>query len=149
MILVQPLVGKAEVALKMRFSKICLTLGWLLTVACGESARGDGGTVRVSRREGAYRISVFTTPTPFRAGPVDISVLVQDATTAELMNEAQVTVRLTPRDRPGETVHHAAAVGAATNKLFQAVTVELAEPGWWEVEVAVEGSRGSAKCVLS
>ena len=63
--------------------KIGLALGWLLVGACGEAARGDGGTVRLSRCEGGLRITVFTAPTPFRAGPVDISVLVQDAVTGE------------------------------------------------------------------
>ena len=67
----------------MRLFKIGMALGWLLVGACGEAAWGDGGTVRLSRCEGDYRISVFTAPTPFRAGPVDISVLVQDAATGE------------------------------------------------------------------
>ena len=76
----------------MRFVKVRLTLGWLLVGACGETARGDGGTLRLSRSEGNYRISVFTAPTPFRAGPVDISVLVQDAITGEVMPKASVTI---------------------------------------------------------
>jgi hypothetical protein len=142
---VQCLGGKAEAVLKMRFVKIGLALGWVLTVARGETARGDGGTVRLSRCEGGYRISVFTEPTPFRSGPVDISVLVQDATTGEPLKEVRVTVGMTPRDRPGETVRHAATTEAATNKLFQVAAFGLTEPGRWEVEVAVEGSRGSAQ----
>ncbi|MFI5454763.1 MAG: hypothetical protein ACHRXM_04870 [Isosphaerales bacterium] len=142
---VQCLGGKAEAVLKMRFVKIGLALGWVLTVARGETARGDGGTVHLSRCEGGYRITVFTEPTPFRAGPVDISVFVQDATTGEPMNEVRVIVGLAPCDRPGETVRHAATTEAATNKLFQAAAFDLAEPGRWEVEVAVEGSRGSAQ----
>src|SRR5580704_18909475 len=39
----------------------------------------DGGTIRLSETKEAYRISAFTSPNPFRAGPVEISVLVQDA----------------------------------------------------------------------
>ena len=41
----------------------------------------DGGAVRCSERRGDYRITVFTSPTPLRAGPVDISVFVQDVAT--------------------------------------------------------------------
>jgi hypothetical protein len=129
----------------MRFGKTSLTLGWILALACNEAAYGDGGTVRLSRREGGYRISVFTSPTPFRAGPVDISVFVQDGITAEPVNEVRVTVTLTLHDRPGKTIHQVATMEAATNKLFRAATFELVEPGWWDVEVAVEGSSGLAQ----
>ena len=45
-------------------------------------------------RAGGYQIAVFTSPTPFRAGPVDFSVLVQDAASEECVPEAQVTVCL-------------------------------------------------------
>jgi len=123
----------------MRLVKIGSALGWLLVVVCGEAARGDGGTVRLSRREGSLQITVFTAPTPFRAGPVDISVLVQDAVTGEPIPEAQVTVKLSARDHPVPPMHCAATSDAATNKLLKAAVFELPEPGRWEVEVAIEG----------
>jgi hypothetical protein len=100
----------------------------------------DGGTVRLSERKGDYRITVFTSPTPLRAGPVDISVFVQDAATGAPMPEARITVRATPRDRPGETICHLATMEAATNKLFQSAVFDLPEPGWWEAAISVEGS---------
>jgi len=56
----------------------------LIAVVCLASpamVRADGGAVRLSERQGGYQITAFTSPTPFRAGPVDISVLVQDAAT--------------------------------------------------------------------
>jgi hypothetical protein len=108
-------------------------------------ARGDGGTVRLSEPRGGYRITVFTSPTPFRAGPVDVSVLVQDAATGEPVTEAAVSVRATPRGRPDADVRHTATTEAATNKLFRAALFELPEPGWWELEVAVDGARGAAQ----
>src|SRR5262249_8102949 len=92
-----------------------------------------------------YRITVFTEPTPFRAGPVDVSVLVQDARTGQPVKEARVTVRAALRGRPGEAAVHPATVEAATNKLFRAACFEVPEPGWWEIEVAVEGERGPAQ----
>jgi hypothetical protein len=129
----------------MRLVQIGSALGWLLVGAYGEAARGDGGTVRLSRREGGLQITVFTVPTPFRAGPVDISVLVQNAVTGEPIPEAQVTVKLTPRDQPGLPMHLAATSDAATNKLLKAVVFELPKPGRWEVEVAIEGGQGAAQ----
>lgn len=106
------------------------------------SPRGDGGTIRLSRRDGGLQITVFSAPTPLRAGPVDISVLVQDAITSEPIPEARVTVKLTLRDQRGLSIQRAATSDAATNKLLKAAVFVLPEPGRWEVEIAIE--RGQA-----
>jgi hypothetical protein len=101
--------------------------------------------VRVRERSGNYQITVFTSPTPFRAGPVDVSVFVQDAATEECVPEARVMVRLTA-SASGQVLEYPATAEAATNKLFQAAVFRLPEPGRWDAEVAVEGARGPA-CV--
>src|SRR5262249_30028148 len=105
--------------------------------------RADGGAVRLREQAGAYQITVFTAPTPFRAGPVDVSVLVLDAATGEHVPEVRVSVRLTRRGT-GDVLEYPATAAAATNKLFHAAVFELLESGWWDVEVAVEGPRGPA-----
>jgi hypothetical protein len=107
--------------------------------------RADGGTVRLSERRGGHQITVFTAPTPFRAGPVDVSVFVQDAETGETITDVGITVRAALRGRPGEAIGQAATNEAATNKLFHAALFELPEPGWWQFEIAVEGERGPAR----
>jgi hypothetical protein len=129
----------------MRLVKIGSALGWFLVGACGETARGDGGTVRLLRCEGGLQITVFTAPTPFRAGPVDISVFVQDAVTGEPIPEARVTVKLTLHDRPVLPIRRAATSDAATNKLLKAAVFELPEPGRWDAEVAIEGGQEAAQ----
>jgi hypothetical protein len=101
--------------------------------------------VRLSQRQGDYQITVFTAPTPFRAGLVDISVLVQDARTGEPEPGVRITVRVAPRGRSGESILHPATSEAATNKLFRAAVFEIPEPGWWEIEVTIEGGRGLAR----
>jgi hypothetical protein len=108
-------------------------------------AWADGGVPRVSEQTGGYRVSVFTSPTPFRAGPVDISVLVQDADSGELLPSVQVFVRATPRDRPNQSVNHPATAEAATNKLYFAAMFELPEPGWYDFDVTIKGERGPAR----
>jgi hypothetical protein len=114
-----------------------------LLLAPSSLLRADGGAVRLSQRAGGYQIAVFTSPTPFRAGPVDVSVLVQDAATGECVPEARVTVRLTaPGD--GRVLEVPATTEAATNKLFRAAEFRLPEPGQWDVAVAVEGPHGPA-----
>ncbi len=130
-------------------------LGWLFLGTWCAPACGDGGTMRMSVKSGGYLITVFTAPAPFRAGPVDISVLVQDALTGELVPQTRVTVRLTKPplsispQPPGEierevALEYPATREAATNKLLHAAQFELPEPGRWQWEVQVEGVHGLA-----
>jgi hypothetical protein len=104
----------------------------------------DGGTVRLSQREGNYRIAVLTAPTPLRAGPIDVSVLVQKATSDELVSEGKVTINATRRGHPGQAISQIATTEEATNKLFRAANFELRQPGWWDFEVVIDGSLGNA-----
>lgn len=106
-----------------------------------DALHADGGTVRLSERNGDYRVTVFTSPTPLRAGTVDISVFVQEIASGESVPEARITVRATPRDRTSETLCYPATTEAATNKLFQAAVFDLPESGWWDVAIAIEGLR--------
>jgi hypothetical protein len=120
-----------------------LMLALLSSLILGPSspARGDGGALRLRQRAGGYELSVFTSPTPLRAGPVDISVLVQDASTRECLPEEQVNVCL-KTSGAGRTLKCAATTEAATNRLFHAAVFELPEPGRWDVEIAVSGRHG-------
>ena len=98
--------------------------------------------MRLSGKMGGYQIAVFTAPTPFRAGAVDISVLVQDAATGDPLTQVRVTIRMT---RPGgAALEYPATTEAATNKLFHAAQFELPEPGRWDMQVRVEGLHGVA-----
>ena len=98
--------------------------------------------MRMSEKRGGFLITVFTAPAPFRAGPVDISVLVQDALTGEPVPQTRVTVRMT---KPGQlALEYPATREAATNKLLYAAQFDLPEPGLWHLEVQVEGVHGLA-----
>jgi hypothetical protein len=107
----------------------------LLVGPCAVVALADGGTVRVIDQHGEHRIAVFTSPNPLRAGPVDVSVLVQDAETGQSIGNAHVALRLTAREFPSTSVYAVATSAEATNKLMQAALVELPMAGWWDVEI--------------
>jgi hypothetical protein len=124
---------------------ICLLLASSFILLPSSFLRADGGTVRLSERSGGYRITVFTEPTPLRAGPVDVSVLVQDAATGQAVPGAQVTIRAAPAGRWGEATAYPATTESATNKLLRAAHFELPEAGPWELEVVVEGPLGPAR----
>jgi hypothetical protein len=119
-------------------SSLWLAIVLLLGPAAVE-AWADGGTLRLVERAGNYRISIFTSPTPLRAGPVDLSVLVQDAENGAPIEGVRVTVSLTSRTAPGSILRTKATAAAATNKLLRAALVDLPEPGLWNVEVACQG----------
>ena len=113
-----------------------------LLLASASTLHADGGALRVRERAGNYTVAVFTSPTPLCAGPVDFSVLVQDAATCECLPDSQVTIRLV-RDG-GELFEYPATTEVATNKLFRAAVFELPAAGWWNVHVAIDGPRGTA-----
>jgi hypothetical protein len=108
-------------------------------------ARADGGTVRLSDQKGNYRITVFTSPTPLRAGPVDISVLVQDAATGEVASGVQVAIKVVSCGSPGVALHRPATRDAAANKLYDAAIFELPRAGCYTVDVGIDGPLGDAQ----
>jgi hypothetical protein len=86
-------------------------------------------------RRGDYQLTVFTSPNPLRAGPVDVSMLVQDAKTGQTVPGATVTVELTPSDQSLPPLRAAATTADATNKLLRAALVDLPAAGRWDVRV--------------
>jgi hypothetical protein len=126
----------------MRPVVVGVIVGWLVLGIRSAPAFADGGSMRLSEEKGGYRITVFTAPTPFRAGPVDLSVLVQDASTGDPLTQVLVTVRMTKSG--GLALEYPATSETATNKLLQAAQFELPEPGRWALEVHVQGSHGLA-----
>jgi hypothetical protein len=112
-----------------------LTVLVLILGACCARANADGGQIRASRQDGEYVVTVFTSPTPLRAGPIDVSVLVQNANDGTAVTDAMVTVSLTTSDPLLPPIRAAATNAAATNKLLQAAAVDLPAAGVWQVDV--------------
>ncbi len=108
-------------------------------------AEADGGALRLSEQIDGYRIAAFTTPTPLRAGQVDISVLVQDAATGEPESGVQISIKVRRHDNPGAALIQRATTQTATNKLYYAATFNLPEAGWYSVEVSIVGALGETQ----
>jgi hypothetical protein len=128
--------------------RIAYRLLGLLFIGCfliPSTAKADGGTIRLSERHGPYQITVFTSPTPLRAGLVDVSVLVMDCTSGQPIQDAEVTVRATDLDGRVESLVVPASSEAATNKLLQAAVFELPAAGVWRLEVGVQAQLGQAQ----
>jgi hypothetical protein len=125
-----------------------LIVAGLLVGLRGAVARADGGAVRYSDRLGGCRVTVFTSPTPLRAGPVDVSVFVQDVETGEPIVDAEVIVVAKLQNQPAETLRALLATAAATNKLLQAANFEIPQSGSWELTVKIVSPRAVEQAQL-
>lgn len=91
--------------------------------------------MRVMQRRGNYQLTVFSSPNPLRAGPIDLSVLIQDMSTRQAVTNATIDVKLTPADDSLPPIRSMATTAAATNKLLYAALVDLPAAGRWDVRV--------------
>jgi hypothetical protein len=132
---------------KMKMLSWARSTTWLLALFLillpSAMVKADGGAVRLSERVGGYQIAVFTSPTQLYAGPVDISVLVQEAVTGNWVPEVRVTIRLTAHGT-GLVLEQPATTAEAANKLYRAAVFQLPTSGRWEAEITVDGPHGPA-----
>ncbi len=123
--------------------------------------RADGGAVVANEVVGTVRLTVFADPAVLRAGPVDFSVLVQDARTDEPIGNADIGFRLVKSSSDSRIPAKAwvspccrfpsavrgiipASHDAAQNKLLQAATIILPTAGHYELMTSVTTASGSA-----
>jgi len=104
-------------------------------------ATADAGVVRLRRAVDGVVVTVFTSPTPLRAGPVDVEVLVQDGASLAPLSGARVTLGLVSASREAAGVHAAlATTGHGDNRLLHAARLSIPEAGSWQLEVEASGS---------
>jgi hypothetical protein len=121
-----------------KLTAIGLLATWLCLGQEASVARADGGAVRYSQRHDDRLITVFTDPTPLRAGIVDISVLIQDANSGKPLPDVPVIVSAYPLHDQETRISSPATTEAATNKLLRAVQLNFSESGPWRIEVTVD-----------
>jgi hypothetical protein len=113
-------------------------------LALASLAFADGGKVQFQRKAGAFNITLFSTPTPVRAGRADFSVMVQKSGTETPVLDADVRLHLIKREDSIKEVSALARHEQATNKLLYAAQVDLNATGKWRVEISVQTASGSA-----
>jgi hypothetical protein len=112
---------------------LLLILGAVILFAQDYQVLADGGIVQLQRLAGPLVITVFTAPAP--AGPVDISIMIQDRNNMHPVLDAEVIVIL-QRDG-GETIEAAAKREQSKNKLLYTALMLVPKAGRWEIEVTV------------
>ena len=101
----------------------------LLLVAIPLGVMADSGIVRASAIDGPWRLTVFSEPTPLRAGPVDLSVLVQQAQNDTPVLDATVSLMLEHPETEVSSILVEATREAASNRLLYSAKFELPTPG--------------------
>lgn len=145
---------------------------WLLVLAlslAAGTAAADGGQVVLRQSAGDWIITMLAQPVPLRAGPTDLSVLVQDHDGAPIL-EAEVQLLLRAPDpslhapdsslrAPDPSLHvpdplslhpdldrtlRVPTDSTSANRLFREVRLDLTRAGTWQVEVEVTHSGARA-----
>lgn len=127
-----------------RRSAVALTL-----LLAATRALGDGGVVQVRQADGPFVLTVFTAPTPLRAGPGDISVLVQTRDGNAPVLDANIRLTLTPTTTDTAPIHTAVTRRHATNKLLYAAPVSLPSAGSWDLRVTAQRGQDVARVSCS
>jgi len=126
-----------------------VTIRWpllfILTLSASH-AFGDGGRLRFHEQAGPFTITLFTSPDPIREGQADFSVAVERPGVSGIIEDANVTLILTPADgKSGRLVLHTSH-SAATNRLLQAANFNLPASGFWRVTVNVQQGTDVGQC---
>ena len=123
--------------------RLCSLLFFGASLCCLSAvARGDGGAVVFSGESDPLRVTVFVEPVPPRAGSVDLSLLVQDTTSLEVIEAYGAGLTLTCEDDTTiEKIETSMSRAVATNRLFQAAALELSA-GTWQVTLDVNDVEG-------
>ena len=122
---------------------------WPLVIILAQTtALADGGAVQLRKEAGPFVITVFTAPAPLSAGPLDISLLLQNRNGLEAVLDASVSLIL--HDPSGAEIRVQPTRERAQNKLLYAAPVTLAEPGKWQLDITVlrNGERTGAAGVI-
>jgi hypothetical protein len=105
-----------------------LLAGWTL------ATYADGGAVLFRQDAGAFIVTLFATSLPLHAGPADLSVMVQDKTTGDVLLDSTVDLTLASQ-----------TIRFQPNRLMQSATVNFAHAGRWRLALRVHRGNQSAE----
>jgi hypothetical protein len=126
--------------------KALYPLAAFLILAMGASAaRADGGAVLLHQDAGAFTITLFAAPQPLHTGAADLSVMVQDRSSGEILLDPVIDLTVAPADANATQQTVRLAKGQAGNRLLQASTVHFSSAGKWRVTLAVRRGNDTAQ----
>ncbi|MFV0415560.1 MAG: hypothetical protein ACK5NG_04255 [Chthoniobacterales bacterium] len=135
----------------------------MISLAGISGVYADGGLLVAKRQGELYDVSLFVGPSPLRAGPLEVSILLKERGRKEVLSDAKVFVKFrylsSEEDEKKEgwkplccrieqvnelelSREHAA------NRLLYGGWVSLEKSGLWQIELEVDGVSGREKFIL-
>jgi hypothetical protein len=97
---------------------------------------------------GAYRVNVYTDPTPIPPDSIDVSVLVTLERGRGVATGLEIEVVGRRVDGTGGVVRHPATRDQAVDSRYYAAKFALGSEGLWELRVRVRGPEGEGETVF-
>jgi hypothetical protein len=120
-----------------------------LVLAPPRILQADGGTLRVANvHMGAYRVNVFTDPTPIPPDSIDVSVLVTFERGRPVATGLEIEVVGRRLDGTGGEIRHSATRDQAVDPRYYAAKFALGSEGLWELRVSVKGPDGEGEAAF-
>jgi hypothetical protein len=100
---------------------------------------------------GPFVVSLFTTPESLAVGPADLSVMVEEQGSGEVLLDADEVIVLTSEDAGSAPVLAHLSHAHATNRLLQDAVVQLPHAGRWHAVLHIReaGREASASTDLT
>ena len=111
------------------------------------AAYGDGGTMLLHQDAGAFTVTLFAAPRPLQVGAADLSVMVQDRVSGDVLLDPMIDLTFVPESGNAMQQTVRLAKGQASNRLLQATTVHFSSAGKWRLILLVQ--RGNDVAHLS
>ena len=87
---------------------------------------------------GPFTITLFAAPQTLQAGPAEVSVMVQDRRSGEVLLDPVIDLTVAPEGADAEHETVRMARGQASNRLLQASTVHFPRAGKWRLRLLVQ-----------
>jgi hypothetical protein len=123
-----------------------------LTLACvAAAAHADGGRLQMRQAVGPFVVSLFSTPESLAVGPADLSVMVEEQGSGEVLLDADVVIALTAEDAGSAPLIAHLSHAHATNRLLQDAVIQLPHAGRWHAVIHIReaGRDATASTVLT
>jgi hypothetical protein len=119
-----------------------------LMLAMGATAaRADGGAMLLHQDAGAFTITLFAAPQPLHTGAADLSVMVQDRSSGQILLDPVIDLTLAPPASGGTPQTVRLTKGQASNRLLHASTVHFSSIGKWRLTLSVRRGNETAQPV--
>jgi hypothetical protein len=121
-------------------------------LACAAvAAHADGGRLQIRQVAGPFVVSLFTTPESLAMGPADLSVMVEEQGSGDVLLDADVVIALTLEGAGSAPLIAHLSHAHATNRLLQDAVVQLPHAGPWHAVIHIReaGRDVTASTVLT